>query len=181
MSKGIDYDKLIEIIYARNELITRRLKYKGVEDYDIPDLAIRIMLKAVSALYQLRNPKKLDSWLLAITENEANKYFRDRSAKWNREISAVYNSQTGEEVDIYETIPDEITIEIIMRRAEERNEINKLLLRLSEKERSVFLLRNLEKYKFKEIADGLGLNESTVRSHYRRSILKMRKYIDEME
>ena len=90
-------------------------------------------------------------------------------------MSAVMDFETGEEIDIYELVADETTVEELVRIAEKTDMICELLNCLADKEWSIFIMRNLEEFKFREIAEMLDMNENTVKTIHRRSCIKLRK------
>ncbi len=181
MHETKEYDHLIDRIYAQNKTIMKKLKRKGVDENDISDLAVKIMLDAVAAVHQLREEDKLESWLMKIVRSGCSQYFKERSERWGREVSHITDMETGDEIDIYDTIADEMTVERIVRSAEETKVLGKLLEKLSEKERQVFLMHNLDGYKFREIAELLNMNDNTVRSHHRRALIKMETYLEKLK
>ena len=171
-------DNLIERVYALHGDVVRKLMRKGVDISEAPDIAVGILLDAVEHIHQLKNPDKLEAWVMAIAENGANRYLRERAKRWEKEISTVSDMETGEEIDIYDILADEMTVEKILRHAENTAMLGELLSCLGEKERIIFLMRNLEGMKFKEIAKTLNLNENTVRSIHSRCCGKLRKQSD---
>ena len=57
--------------------------------------------------------------------------------------------------------------------------IEKMLATLSEVQRMLLLLRDLEGYSYKEMADMTGLNEQQVMTYLYRARVKARKYLTE--
>lgn len=175
-----DYDHLIERIYARYDNVVRRISRRGVDEEDAPDLAVKLMLDAVSALHQLRDPDKLDAWLNTIVDRGVSKYFKEKFTAWEREVSAVMDYEAGEEIDIYEFVADETTVEELIRIAEKTDMICEVLSCLDDKEWNIFIMRNLEEFKFREIAEMLEINENTVKTVNRRSCVKLKKQAEKL-
>lgn len=168
-------DHLIKRIYDMHDKVVEKLVRKGVDINEAPDLAVNILLDAVEAVAKLREEDKLETWVMVIAENKGNRYLKERAKHWEREISSVTNIETGEEIDIYETVADEITVEKILRRAEKTAMLGELLGCLNERERAIFFMHNLDEMTFREIAERLELNESTVRSIHSRCCRKLER------
>lgn len=167
-------DHLIERIYDMHDKVVGKLVRKGIDRNEAPDLAVNILLDAVEAVDKLRDPEKLEAWVMVIAENNGNRYLRERAKHWEIEISSVTNIETGEEIDIYETMADEMTVEKILRHAERTSMLGELLGCLNDKERAIFFMHNLDEMTFREIAERLELNENTVRSIHSRCCRKLK-------
>lgn len=167
-------DHLIERIYDMHDKVVIKMIKKGIAANEAPDLAINALLDAVEAVDKLRDPEKLEAWVMVIAENNGNRYLRERAKHWEIEISSVTNIETGEEIDIYETMADEMTVEKILRHAERTSMLGELLGCLNDKERAIFFMHNLDEMTFREIAERLELNENTVRSIHSRCCRKLK-------
>lgn len=161
-----------------HDAVVSKLVRRGVDMNEAPDLAVKILLDAVEAADQLRNTDKLEAWVMKIADNGVNKYLRSRAKRWEKEISSVSDMETGEEIDIYDMIADEMTVEKLINRAEKTEMLGTLMACLSDKERVVFMMHNLDGMKFREIAKLLDMNENTVRSIYRRCCRRLKAQAD---
>ena len=175
-----DYDHLIERIYDRYDNVVRRIVHKGVDMDEAPDLAIKLMLDAVGALHQLREPDKLDAWLNTIVDRGVSRYFKEQAITWEKEISHVMDYEAGEEIDIYDLLADETDVEELIRIAEKTDMIMDVLNCLADKEWSIFVMRNLDGFKFREISEILDINENTVKTIHRRSCIKLKKQAERL-
>lgn len=180
MQRGSDYSILTMRIYSRHEAIIRRLVCKGIDIDDAPDLAVEIIINAVEAVSKLRDPSKLESWLMTITDNSVKRFYREKFRQRQNEITRVIDNESGEETYIIEILADKESVEDIIKYAEERHALGGLLNWLNEKERSVFLMRNYYCYKFKEISKRLCMNENTVKSINARCCKKMKTRWEEL-
>ena len=149
-------DHLIERIYDMHDKVVGKLVRKGIDRNEAPDLAVNILLDAVEAVDKLRDPEKLEAWVMVIAENNGNRYLRERAKHWEIEISSVTN------------------IEKILRHAERTSMLGELLGCLNDKERAIFFMHNLDEMTFREIAERLELNENTVRSIHSRCCRKLK-------
>lgn len=91
-------DHLIERIYDMHDKVVGKLVRKGIDRNEAPDLAVNILLDAVEAVDKLRDPEKLEAWVMVIAENNGNRYLRERAKHWEIEISSVTNIETGEDI-----------------------------------------------------------------------------------
>lgn len=128
-----------------------------------------------------RNLKKFDlnknfkTWLFTIAQRTAIDYLRKKK---NINFSALDNKETDTAFD--QNIPDEGLLE---NEIFEQNE-NILLIKnaldtLSVENKTIILLHNGEEMTFEEIAETLDKPMNTVKSQYRRTLLRLKKYIIE--
>lgn len=69
------------------------------------------------------------------------------------------------------------TPEFVMREKEFHQELNDAINSLSEKQREVFLLNRIEKKKYKEIAEMLGISQKAVEKRMHQAMLHLRSKI----
>ena len=72
---------------------------------------------------------------------------------------------------------DKETPEFVLREKEFQNELNDAINSLSEKQREVFLLNRIEKKKYKEIAEMLGISQKAVEKRMHQAMLHLRSKI----
>lgn len=166
-------EQLIERIYAQNGAVIRKLMRRGIDEEDAPDMAVRIILNAVDHLDQLRDPDKLEAWLMISAENAAKSHFKEQKARREKEITTVLNMEAGEEISILDIIPDEKTIENILRIADKEAVVDELLECLDKKQKTILFMHALEEMTFREIAEELEMNDNTVRSIHSRTCIKL--------
>lgn len=147
------------------------MKIMGVDEDDIEDLAAEVFIDAFKGIEGLKDPEKLIPWLKAIASNRASRYFRKRRRR--REIFNIVKTEAGE-IDVFDNIADEMTVEKIMQEAEERELAVLLINSLSELNRRVLRMRFWGGYKHSEIAKILNINVNTEKSIYRRSLKQLR-------
>lgn len=175
-----DYEELKMRIYAEYPRIMDRLAFRGVSVDDVADIASQVMIIAMRKKHQLRDTDKLTALLGKIADHEAGRYLRKRAKLWEREVSMAAFMETGEEVDILETLAAEHTVEMVACSVEKRDMLMELVGCLNEKERVVFILHDIDGYKLREIAKYLGLKESTVRSIHSRTCHKLKHRAEEL-
>ncbi len=163
----VDKDELVKLLCENYPYVVRLMKIIGVDENDIEDLAEDVFIDAFNGLSTLRDPDKMVPWLRTIAGNRASKYFAKRSRR--REISNMVKTEAGE-IDIFDMVADEVTVESILRDAEERDLVNCLINTLPDVSRRIIRMRFWADYKHAEIAEVLGINLNTEKSIYRRSL-----------
>ncbi len=119
---------------------------------DAEDACQDAFLRALERLDRLRQPERFSAWLLQIVRNRARNfrsYRRVRSVLPLEEVRAASDEDTGREAE----------------REELRRELKSALTELSEIQREVVLLHDLEGWKHREIGELLGLSEGMSRQH----------------
>ncbi len=114
--------------------------------------------KAINNRNQLKDPKKLRSWLIRIVVNECNQSHRIRKRQTEIDQKVAVNSDCLMDIDYVQTI-----------------ELKDALFILSEEERNLISLKYLLGYRQKEIAGILDLPVGTVKSRLSRSLGKLRE------
>ena len=121
------------------------------------DIRQEVFLKVYEQLSQLREPTKFKSWLRNITYNTCYSWLRRQKPTKSLE------SLTDEEH------PTMASIETGVERRELRNLLWQMIDRLPEKFRTVIELRYFEGLSTAQIAEFLGLAESTIRWRIRKA------------
>lgn len=166
-----DKDELVKLLCENYPYVVRLMKIIGVDENDIEDIAGEVFIDAFKSLGTLRDPDKIRPWLKTIANNRAVKYFGKRAK--HREISHMIKTEAGE-IDIFDTIADEVTVESILRDAEDRALVNDLINTLPDVARRIIRMRFWGDYKHAEIAEVLGINLNTEKSIYRRSLKRLK-------
>lgn len=142
-------------------------------DADAEEVAQEAVLKAFKGLSRFRQEAKFSTWLIQITINEA----KMKSRKNRHHLyESTDEGQQNEEGDY---IPKDFADwREIPSEALEQKELRDALLRamdsLSEKYRSVLMLRDVQQLSISETAKVLGLSESNVKTRLLRARLQMR-------
>jgi len=181
-------DELIEKIktdgfMVYGELVKRhnqrmfRVARSVVKDHAIAmDIVQESHIKAYTKLNNYQGPGTFAAWLARITRNEALMYIR----KHAKEQSMGDLQQTM--VENQQLSPDYLTInkqpDDILQGQHMQTLLNQQLDQLSEKFRSVFVLRTVEQLSTKETAEILNINEITVKTRYFRAKVMLRNQIN---
>lgn len=150
--------ELYDRFKARLMGVCRRYTSRREEAQDVLQ---ETFIRVFSKISQLDDPEKLESWLIRITINTAVSYYH-RNKKYSLDDIALADSDSGDYELIISNFADEDLIRMI-------NE-------LPDGCRVVFNLFVVEGYSHAEIADVLGITESTSRSQlvYAKTLLKQK-------
>ena len=124
-------------------------------EYDAQDAVHDAFIKAFQNISKLENDINLGPWLKRIVVNCALDFLRKRK-KLNWLHDANHLPEAEEEQDVYE------------EKSLKFEDIKKAIDDLKDKYRIIIVLYLIEDYSHKEIAQQLGLKESTVRNQYVR-------------
>ena len=124
---------------------------------DAEDAVGNAILKAYTHIKDLRNVKKMKSWMYSILINEFKNMIRSNSR-----------------VDYSNISVDECLDEI----SEDKSEIYDFIIRLEPIHREIVLLYYYENFKVKEIAQMLQLPEGTIKSRLARARKQIKDFMD---
>jgi RNA polymerase sigma-70 factor, ECF subfamily len=140
---------------------------------DGEEVAQEAMLKAFKNLARFRRESKFSTWLIQIAINEAKmKLRKDRRHLYE----SIENGQRNDDGDYIPTdfadwreIPSDS-----LEQAELREALQKALMSLPEKYRTVLILRDVQHLSIAETAQALGITEENVKTRTSRARLQMR-------
>jgi RNA polymerase sigma-70 factor, ECF subfamily len=148
-------------------------------EQDAEDVTQQAFLSALEHLDSFREEASFKTWLLRIATHAALKVIRKRNG-----LNIVSLEGATEDSKDFDSIPHPEYIADWRQSPEqlvERNETNRLLdealALLDEKQRLVFLLRDVEGISVKETAGALGLTESNVKVRLLRARLQLREHL----
>lgn len=158
------FAKLYEMIYQD---MYKYAYYMLANEQDTEDIVADTVMTAFESIKKLKDSALFRSWIFKILSNKC-KMKRKQYAKqhaviaWHRADTAVKGKETAaQEVDYAG-----------------REVLKKAFLTLTEEEQAIVSAYIFGGFKGEEIAAGLGLKHSTVRSKYRRSLQKLQKELD---
>ncbi|MBU1034486.1 RNA polymerase sigma factor [Patescibacteria group bacterium] len=139
------------------------------------DLTQETFLKIWKSIRRFDPTKSFRAWTFAIAKNVVIDYLRKKKHLTFSEI------ENDEGQDIADTIPDIQPLPPeILERAELAQDIERALLELSPETRSIILMHEMEDFTFQEIAGVLKKPMNTVKSRYRRALLVLRGYLENL-
>jgi len=135
---------------------------------DALDLVQETFLRIFEKIHTFRRGRSFEAWLLQIARNLCiDAYRRDRGRR--RELEA---AKTVEELDVADPR---------QQGSEKSRDLREVLARgvdrLSERQRTIFILRHYNQLKNEEIAETLGISVGTVKSLHFKAVQNLRIFI----
>ncbi len=149
-----------------------RFLLTSTHDADLAEtLTQDCFLKAHRNWESFRGESSAMTWLMRIAINLQKDHWRNRRMQFWRQT----HSHAVDLDEASEWLPSgERTVEQQMLARERVGQVAKVVERLSERQRTVFLLRYVEELELSEIALATGINEGTVKAHLSRALAKVR-------
>ncbi|HVP35575.1 MAG TPA: sigma-70 family RNA polymerase sigma factor [Terriglobales bacterium] len=163
-AQGGDQEAFQEIV-QRYKVQVAGIAYRMVGDYeDAKDISQMVFVKIYQNLHRFDTTKKLSTWLYRITINASIDFIR----KFRKHKLEVLDNIIGE---LKEKKND---VEGVYQRGLIRVAVDEALESLNPKQRSVFVLRDLEGLDIKEVSQVTGMPQATVRWYLHRARAKLR-------
>lgn len=145
------------------------------------DITQNVMERILFHIEQLHSGAKFKRWVLKITRNEINLYFRSIRRYREREISFEECSLESIESQaaIQQRAEDDLAQALVTE--EDKATLMKAFNLLDEKYRSVIHLNVFCEYSLVEVSEILQINVNTVRSRYIRGVAKLREIFEKIE
>ncbi|UCD63273.1 MAG: RNA polymerase sigma factor [Candidatus Zixiibacteriota bacterium] len=157
---------------AFGELVSRyqrqvaALAYKMVNNYDeAADITQIVFVKMYDNIWRYDRSRKFYSWLYRITINAAIDYMRKHKRHRHEPLEEFHEMIDGTRSDP----------EVSYRRRQITDSVMLAAGHLSEKQRSVFVLRDLEGCAIDEVATSMEISEATARWYLHRARIKVRQ------
>ena len=142
-------------------------------DADAEEIAQEAVLKAFKHIGRFRGEAKFSTWLVQIAINEARMKVRKGRRHLHESIDDGQRTEDGDYIPRdfadWREIPSEA-----LEQKELRDAIRKAMNELPEKYRSVFVLRDVQRFSIQETARLLSITEANVKTRLSRARLKMR-------
>lgn len=131
---------------------------------DAEDAAQESFLTALERIDECRNPEKFSGWFLTIVRNRSRNLLRREKLRQGEPIPfSLASTDAGPEREA--------------ARSDLRSRLHTALRGLTQVQREVVLLHDLEGWKHREIAERLGMPAGTVRSHLHYARKKLRSVL----
>jgi RNA polymerase sigma-70 factor (ECF subfamily) len=129
------------------------------------------LLKAHRNWASFRGESSVMTWLLRIAINLQKDHWRNRRLQFWKTTSsnAVDTEDASQWLPSTESSPE---VQVVAR--DQVRLVWKAVKGLSERQRTVFMLRHVEEMEIHEIADSMGLSEGTVKAHLSRAMVRVR-------
>jgi RNA polymerase sigma-70 factor (ECF subfamily) len=149
--------------------VLRVLGFLGVPGQDREDVAQEVFLRVFRHFRSYRRGREFGAWIYRVTVNAAHDY-RGRTSRRARD-----EAPWSEGFEREDTRPG--PAEAAMR-SEAWHSLEAALDALSERERTIFVLRELEGLESREISRALGITSITVRRHLSRARRRLRAALE---
>jgi RNA polymerase sigma-70 factor, ECF subfamily len=162
-----------DAIVRRHQRRVHRFLLMLLRDPDEADnLTQECFLRAYQNLASFRGESSLETWLLRIAANLARDHVRNRKASfWRRLLGLDDEADNGAAADVPS---GEASPEQVLLAREDVRSVWEVANQLSQQQRAVFLLRFVEEMELTEIADALGLQVGSVKTHLFRALQTVR-------
>lgn len=157
-----------ELIASHATRVYRSLRYLGVLEQELSDACQEVFLVMHRRHGEFRGDSKYETWVYGICVGTARNVRRGR----RRALARVSDEEPEE---VFEPTFDE---ELDLQRTRAR--LNEALEQLSEDQREVFVLHEVEELKMNEVARTVGCPLFTAYSRYRLGRRKLRKLLEPM-
>jgi len=168
-----DFDVLVQTYRPR----VFRFLLASVRDRESAEnLTQDCFLRAYRARDQFRGESNQTTWLMQIAINLLRKHESSSRLKfWRRALRPGLNP-----ADLRDWLPDRqvVSPEAAVLAKEQVNVIWSVVTQLSERQRTVFLLRFVEEMDLLEIAGATGMKEGTVKTHLFRALQSIRAKLE---
>jgi RNA polymerase sigma-70 factor (ECF subfamily) len=145
---------------------------------DAEDISQSVFIKVYRGMSTFQRDARLSSWLYRITVNAALDHLRKRPFFPQEKPLSLPGRLADESVPRSDGPRDDPGREA--EAALMRRKIDEALDRISDREKTVFLLRHYHDLSLKEIAETLGLTLGSVKSYLFRSIKKLQRELGEV-
>ncbi len=165
--------RALETLLDRHQgRVLRMLRFLGIPAQDRDDVAQEIFVRIFRHLKGFRAGSEFGAWLYRLTVNAAHDY-RSRAGRVGRgEVPWL----EGDEREDPRPGPEESAHGRDLRLA-----LGQALQSLGERQRTVFVLREIEQLSSREIARALGITTVTVRRHLSRARRRLRGLLGQTE
>jgi RNA polymerase sigma-70 factor (ECF subfamily) len=170
MERPVEELKDFERVVGTYRPLIFRFILASLRDRDAAEnLTQDCFFKAYRHRAQFRGDSAVKTWLMQIAANLVRDTTRTRRFQFWRHATTISSD------DLLNTVSSETSPETATLRRDQLCAIWKATDRLSEKQRSVFLLRFVEDMELLEIAEVLNMTEGTVKKHLFRALHAVRQ------
>jgi RNA polymerase sigma-70 factor (ECF subfamily) len=160
-----------ELVDLFQDDIFKMIFYRTRTQMDAEDITQEVFIQAFNKLSGLKKAERFKSWLFSIAINRLRDFNRKKRFR-----SLFHTSHSGNDIQPVNTHIEsrpEAVGELIKQ--DFWKQIALILDKLSSMEREVFLLRFLDLLSIREISIVLDKNESTIKTHLYRALVKYRQ------
>ena len=157
------------VFVHKNKMYRFALSIIGDED-EAKDAVQDVMLKLWETKEELSEKSSIEAWCMTLTRNKSLDMLKRVGRKMKTNIDDAAVRLTSQD-----KLPDSYTIE-----NETMQHINQAVMRLPEKQKSVFQLRDVEGYAYLEICETLNMEMSQVKVYIFRARKSIKESLEKM-
>ena len=161
------HDAFAALVERHQSHVLRLARHLAPGPDEAKDVAQDAFLRAFRSLSTYRPELSFRNWILKITANAARDHVA-RKASWR-----LRPLEDASEIASSASTADEVEGALLL------DQVRRLVALLPQREREVFVLRELEGLEAEEVAEILGLEPPTVRRHLARARLSLRELLGE--
>lgn len=167
--------RAFELLLKRHERPVFRFIFRMVKNRELAnDLLQETFLRVVKNAARYSRKAKFTTWLYTIARNQCIDALRKASHRRHPSLDQAYGGDP-EGRTLMEKLPGRGGDGFDRTDAHEvRGRIEAALARLSEEQREVFVMREFQRLKFKDIAEVIGVSENTIKSRMRYALENLR-------
>ncbi|HDT14878.1 MAG TPA: RNA polymerase sigma factor [Firmicutes bacterium] len=139
------------------------------------DVSQEAFVKVIRNIGDFREESSFWTYIYRITVNAFYDYAR--KAKVRSRVANITDVEKDDDGPVFE-IKDTLSIEEDYEKKAMKEAIKEGMEKLTEIQRQVFLLKNMEGYKIREISGILKISDGTVKSHLSRAMEKVKAAVD---
>ncbi|MBI4978186.1 MAG: RNA polymerase sigma factor [Spirochaetes bacterium] len=162
-------DAAADTLLGRYKDYIYRLCYRFMQNYeDAMDLMQDVLIRVLRALPRYEDRNYLKGWLYRIASNTAIN-MRKSNARRAFPDDTIYQTARDDKSDTAKVLEDSFV----------REKIHEAALKLSGKQRDVFMLRYYEMLPYAEVAKILSISANSAKSNYFYALQKMKTYLEQ--
>ncbi len=169
-----------EIVTEYEKLVWGTIRTKIKNEEDALDLSQEVFLKIWRSIGSYRGDCRFSTWVYRIASNTALDFLRRAPKNANESLDSRTDAE-GEE-KAFEVADESLSAspERSLEQAETTAAVRQAIASLSEDQRTVVLLRDIEGYTYEEIAGMLSVEIGTVKSRLNRARLHLREKLSHL-
>ncbi len=158
------------LVQAHNDLLYRiGMSYLN-NHTEVEDLMQVTYLKAYEHLAQFNHQSSFSTWITRIMINECLMFLRKK--KHGFQLTSAEQDTTA-----LADIPDQSSLEATINYKQLKEVTERMLFQLPEEYRIIFILREVQKFSSKEVAEIVGITEESVRTRLMRAKKKLQRLV----
>ncbi|MDP3352988.1 MAG: RNA polymerase sigma factor [Flavobacteriaceae bacterium] len=134
------------------------------------DVLQETFIRIYKSLPKFKQQSSLHTWMYKIAYNESIRFLENNKKKYHASID-----------DISEQYLEDLMEDVFFEGNEIQLKLQRILLKLPEKQRQIFQLKYYDELKFKEIETIIGINENTIKTSYYAAVKMIERNIESVD